>query len=130
MEILGIKHSEVQSEIKGVRHQLKQPVQYVIVYFDQGITKYYVGSIKKDYRFSASIPWGFYWVVGHPLDDEFRVPSLIHDDLCDKDVDGYLRDRAFRFLLRKEGLDKRIVRIMYKAVVQFRKAKTKVKGWF
>lgn len=139
IEILKVSHSKVDSKIVGVRHQLNRPVVYNINYRDSSAQKSEVlvysfsvqrGEIRRGYRFSASIPWGFHWLIGDPLDEKFRIPSLLHDDMCDKGVNGVLRDKAFRFLLKEEGVDSWKVRLMFKAVVKYREVKAKVKGWF
>ena len=139
IEILRVTHTPIDSKIVGVRHQLNQPVHYTVTYreseieIDSYIHSIQRGEIRKGYRFSASIPWGFHWLIGDPLDEKFRIPSLLHDDMCDKGVNGVngeLRDKAFRFLLKKEGVDSWKVRLMFKAVVKYREVKAKVKGWF
>ena len=135
IKILSIDYSEVDSSIKGVRHQLNDYVSFEIRYWDSKAAKVkglsYTYSlhgdvIAKDYRFSASIPYGFHSIIGDPLDEEFKVPSLIHDHMCDQGDNGELRDKAFRFLLKEEGVDKCTTRIMYKAVVKYRK----ITKWF
>ena len=135
IEILKVSHSKIDSKIVGVRHQLNRPVQYTIKYKESEIEgDIYVYTIhnliNRNYRFSASIPWGFHWLIGDPLDEKFRIPSLLHDDMCDKGVNGELRDKAFRFLLKEEGVDSWKVRLMFKAVVKYREVKAKIKGWF
>lgn len=120
-------HGEYTSHIehvenRGDRHILENDVDYTIKYKVRGETKYYYGTIKKGYPWSASIPTGLHWAVGHPLDEEFMNAALIHDDLCDKDWDGTLRDLAFKFLLKRDGVSWRKRNIMYWAVVKYRKA--------
>lgn len=139
IKVLEVSHTDVDSSIKGVRHQLNKKVEYDINFWDSSAQKSEVlsyqfsvhrGEISEGYRFSASIPWGFHWLIGDPLDEKFRIPSLLHDDMCDKNINGELRDKAFRLLLKKEGVDSWKVRLMFKAVVKYREVKTNIRGWF
>ncbi|MFL0806746.1 MAG: DUF1353 domain-containing protein [Oceanobacter sp.] len=64
----------------------------------------------------ASIPGFGRWLVGHPLDNAFRVPSLVHDAGYAGRTTRVLHDVIFFHLLRQFGVPLWKASIMYTAV--------------
>lgn len=62
-----------------------------------------VRSEKRGYSWDgASIPRFLWRVIGHPLDDRFRLASYWHDRMCEESrtyLDRYLADLIFLYLL-------------------------------
>lgn len=106
-------------------------VQYSIL--RNGSTLSYVGSAT-DWRFvvngrtvSIRVPFGFewdgasipgfgQWLVGHPLDNAFRVPSLVHDAGYADRTTRVLHDVIFFHTLRQAGVPLWKASVMYAAV--------------
>jgi len=83
----------------------------------------------------CSIPEIAECIVGEGLDPIWATESLVHDILCWIDFNGELRDKAFRLLLKRNPQvmkvkGKRIVSLMYTAVVQYREKKQMLKDLF
>ena len=64
----------------------------------------------------ASIPGFGQWLIGQPLDDAFRVPSLVHDAGYADRTMRVLHDVIFFHLLRQAGVPLWKASIMYVAV--------------
>jgi hypothetical protein len=57
----------------------------------------------------ASIPKPLWWLVGHPLSEEFRWPSFWHDRFCETSYtysERYVADSVFLYLLSKSKVSK------------------------
>ena len=111
---------------KGGYHELELPFAYVIYYRQDGVMHSFYSRLTTGSKWDgASIPSIAHAYIGEPLDDMWAFESYIHDDLCEKDFIGEVRDKAFRALLKDNevvmeevGNDK--VNQMYTAVVQYR----------
>lgn len=64
----------------------------------------------------ASIPGIFQWLIGHPSDQLFRVPSLLHDSGYGDRTKRVFHDVIFYYLLRRAGLPGWKSWLMYVAV--------------
>lgn len=64
----------------------------------------------------ASIPKFARWLVGHPLDAEFRIASLLHDAAYESRTRRVLNDVIFYAALRNAGVSKWKAVVMYAAV--------------
>lgn len=72
--------------------------------YDYKKNKEYCFTIPKDYCWDgATVPRIFWRLIGSKTDPKFLVPSLIHDQLCEKkeyvDNDRYFADKVFERLL-------------------------------
>lgn len=64
----------------------------------------------------ASIPGFAQWLIGRPLDSDFRVPSLVHDSGYEDRSRRVLQDVIFYYLLRQGGVPRWKSTLMYVAV--------------
>jgi len=64
----------------------------------------------------ASIPGFAQWLIGRPLDRDFRVPSLIHDSGYEDRSKRVFQDVIFYYLLRQNNVAKWRAVLMYLAV--------------
>lgn len=102
----------------------KKPLRVLI--YDNKKFKQYNFEIKENYCWDgASIPRFAWRLVGAKTDNEFLIPSLIHDVLCENhnyiDNDRELSSRVFRALLIASGVCELKANIMYAAVDIFQR---------
>jgi len=95
--------------------------QLKVMVFDNQKLKQYFFDIKEGYCFDgASIPRFFWRVIGSNTDNQFLIPALIHDVLCENhqyiDNDRELSSKIFRALLLASGVSELKANIMYSAV--------------
>lgn len=88
--------------------------------------KIYKFHIKTHYRWNgANIPFGLWNLIGSPSDNRFRIPSMLHDFVCENhDVIGYeryLSSIIFERLLRVAGVNNIKRKLMFLAVDNFQK---------
>lgn len=93
-------------------------------------TKKYRWTINKNYVWDgASIPRMFWRIIGSKTDNNFLIPSYIHDFLCENhsviDNNRKLSSKIFKSLLLSCGTNKIKAQIMYLTVDNFQK----FKGW-
>lgn len=96
--------------------------------------------IKKDVTYGFTIPRHFRWdgasiapvfwlLIGSKTDPRFRIPSLIHDYMCNNkyivNFDRKFSSKVFKALLIVAGVNKLKVSAMYHAVDNWQK----LQGW-
>lgn len=119
----------------GKRHlELLQPCEFTIEYKRRGKSRFKTFRREAGFRWDgATIPEALWPLVEHPTHGKFRVPSFVHDILCNIGYDGPLRDDTFYYLLKQEGVREADALSMHKAVYRYREGKTligKIKNLF
>ena len=102
----------------------KKPLKVMI--YDNKKFKQYNFEIKENYCWDgASIPRFAWRLIGAKTDNEFLIPSLVHDVLCENhyyiDSDRELSSNVFRALLIASGVSEFKANIMYAAVDVFQR---------
>lgn len=102
----------------------KKPLKVLI--YDLKKQKQYNFEVKENYCWDgASIPRMFWRLIGANTANEFLIPSLIHDVLCENkqyvEFDRELSSKVFRALLIASGVSELKAEIMYFAVDWFQK---------
>jgi hypothetical protein len=87
-------------------------------------------TIPKHFRWDgASIPAALWIIIGAKTDARFRIPSLIHDYMCNNkyivNFDRNFSSRVFKALLKVAGVSKTKCSTMYHAVDNWQK----FQGW-
>lgn len=109
-------------DINKKPYLLLHEIEVVILYKN----KTYKFSVEKHYRWNgANIPFGLWNLIGSPSDNRFRIPSMLHDKLCENhDFIGYdrlLSSIIFERLLRVAGVNKIKRQVMFLAVDNFQR---------
>lgn len=94
--------------------------------FDKKKNKKYTFTVPKDYCWDgATIPRVFWEVIGSKTDNQFLIPSMIHDVLCENhhyvDNDRYFADKVFERLLYVSGVSAFNRWLMFHCVDNFQK---------
>lgn len=97
-----------------------------VMIYDNKKFRQYNFEIKENYCWDgASIPRFAWRLIGSKTDNEFLIPSLIHDVLCENhyyiNSDRQLSSNVFRALLITSGVSELKANIMYFAVDNFQK---------
>ena len=87
-------------------------------------------TIPKSFRWDGATIAPIFWLfIGSKTDARFRIPSLIHDYMCNNkyivNFDRKFSSKVFRALLKVAGVGKAKREIMYQAVDNFQK----FQGW-
>lgn len=74
--------------------------------------------VPKGFRWDgATIPWFVWWIVGSKTENRYRLPSMIHDYMCNNkyvvNFNRKLSSDVFRALLRANAVAKWRVAVMY-----------------
>lgn len=82
--------------------------------------------VEKHYRWNgANVPFGLWNLIGAPSDNRFRIPSMIHDKLCENHNfignDRLLSSIIFERLLRVAGVNSIKRKLMFTAVDNWQK---------
>lgn len=124
-ETLNALPTSSKEEIKNIN---KKPYfllsELNIEIFHNG--QHYSFSIPKMYRWNgANVPFGLWHLIGSPSDNRFRIPSMVHDFLCENhnviNNDRYLSSVIFERLLRVAGVNALKRKLMFLAVDNFQK---------
>ena len=124
-ETLNARPDSTPEEIEDINKKpylLLHEIEVTITYGD----KTYKFPVEKQYRWNgANIPFGLWNLIGSPSDNRFRIPSMIHDKLCENHHfighDRYLSSIIFERLLRVAGVNKIKRRLMFLAVDNFQR---------
>ena len=124
-ETLNATPNSTPEEIKDINKKpylLLHEIEVTVKYGD----KTYIFPVEKHYRWNgANIPFGLWNLIGSPSDNRVRIPSMIHDKLCENHdfigYDRYLSSIIFERLLRVAGVNKIKRRVMFLAVDNFQK---------
>ena len=112
-------------EIKDIN---KKP--YLLLYGIDVLVEYegqkYEFSIETHYRWNgANIPFGLWNIIGSPSDNRYRIPSMVHDKLCENhdfvNHNRYLSSLIFERLLKVAGVNKIKRKVMFIAVDNYQK---------
>jgi hypothetical protein len=74
--------------------------------------------VPKGFRWDgATIPWFVWWIVGSKTENRYRLPSMIHDYMCNNkyvvNFNRKLSSDVFRALLRANAVAKWRIGVMY-----------------
>jgi hypothetical protein len=74
--------------------------------------------VPKGFRWDgATIPWFVWWIVGSKTENRYRLPSMIHDYMCNNkyivNFNRKLSSDVFRALLRANAVAKWRIAVMY-----------------
>lgn len=124
-ETLNATGNSTPEEIKDINKKpylLLHEIEVVIIYKNTT----YKFSVEKHYRWNgANIPFGLWNLIGSPSDNRFRIPSMIHDKLCENhefiNHDRLLSSIIFERLLKVAGVNKLKRQVMYLAVDNYQK---------
>lgn len=124
-ETLNATPNSTPEEIKDIDKKpylLLHEIEVIVLYQD----KIYKFSVEKHYRWNgANIPFGLWNLIGSPSDNRFRIPSMLHDFICEHhgviDNERYLSSIIFERLLRVAGVNKIKRKLMFWAVDNWQK---------
>lgn len=124
--ILAAFSEEQKKEIKKKPYLNENNVNFFVKYKDEE----YRIHIPANYTWDgASIPFIFRPLIGGKGKQEFLIPSMVHDKMCEckwlVNNDRYLSSLIFKKLLKACGVGKIRAQIMFLAVDNFQK----FKGW-
>lgn len=124
-ETLNATGYSTPEEIKDIN---KKP--YLLLYGIDVLVEYegqkYEFSIETHYRWNgANIPFGLWNIIGSPSDNRYRIPSMVHDKLCENhdfvNHNRYLSSLIFERLLKVAGVNKIKRKVMFIAVDNYQK---------
>ena len=117
---------EQKKEIKKRPYLNENNVNFFVQYKGEEYTIFIPANYTWD---GASIPLIFRPLIGGKGKQEFLIPSMVHDKLCEHkwlvDNDRYLSSLIFKKLLKACGVGKIRAQIMFLAVDNFQK----LQGW-
>lgn len=69
----------------------------------------YIFKVEKKYKWDgANVPFGFWTLIGKPSYEKFKIPSMIHDKVCENHYlinnDRYLSSLLLEKLLKASGV--------------------------
>lgn len=126
-ETLNATPNSTPEEIKDINKKpylLLYEIEVAVDYKEKGT--HYIFPIEQYYRWNgANIPFGLWNLIGSPSDNRFRIPSMIHDKLCENHdfigYDRYLSSLIFERLLRVAGVNPIKRKVMFLAVDNFQR---------
>lgn len=113
---------EEVEDINKKPYFLLHSVDVEVLYED----KTYNFTVEERYRWNgANVPFGLWHLIGSPSDNRFRIPSMIHDKLCENHHfighDRKLSSIIFERLLQVAGVNKFKRKLMFLAVDNFQR---------
>lgn len=124
--ILATFSKEQKKEIKKKPYLNENNVNFFVKYKDEEYTLHIPANYTWD---GASIPFIFRPLIGGKGKQEFLIPSMVHDKMCEckwlVNNDRYLSSLIFKKLLKACGVGKIRAQIMFLAVDNFQK----FQGW-
>lgn len=86
-----------------------------VIYYKNQI---YQIKIERGYKWDgANVPLGFWWLIGKPSYDKFKIPSMIHDKVCENhhliNNDRYLSSLILAKLLQASNVNNFKIKIMF-----------------
>lgn len=124
--ILATYSEEQKKDIKNKPYLNENNVNFFVEYKGEEYCLFVPANYTWD---GASIPFLFRPLIGGKGKQEFLIPSMVHDKMCEckwlVDNDRYLSSLIFKKLLKACGVGKIRAQIMFLAVDNFQK----LQGW-